>query len=145
MDELLLFPEVHMKLRDMFLRPVLLVILAAGVVLPAAAWAQSDARISGSVRDSQGASVPNASVSVKNDKTGEQRSATTNTQGFFVVGGLKPSTYTVRVAVGSFAPLEYPNMPLAAAAEQALDFALKPPGLTESGTVTADAPALDAH
>src|SRR5258708_1095702 len=127
-----------MKSRDMFLRPALLVIVAAGLFLPLSAWAQSDARISGNVRDSQGASVPNAAVSVKNDKTGEQRTATTNTQGFFVVGGLKPSTYTIRVTVGSFAPLEYPNMPLAAAAELALDFALKPAGLTESVTVTAD-------
>ena len=96
------------------------------------------------MRDSQGASVPNAQVFVKNDKTGEQRNTATNTQGFFVVGGLKPSTYTIRVAVGSFAPLEYPNMPLAAAAELALDFALKPAGVTETVNVTADAPVLDA-
>jgi hypothetical protein len=95
------------------------------------------------VRDSQGASVPSAQVSVKNDKTGELRSATTNIQGFFVVGGLKPSTYTIKVSVGSFAPLEYPNMPLAAAAELALDFDMKPAGVSETVNVTADTPVVD--
>ena len=65
--------------------------LIALLLAPRMALAQSDARVSGTVRDPQGASVPDAQVSVKNDKTGEERKITSNTQGYFVVAGLKPS------------------------------------------------------
>lgn len=121
--------------------------MAAGllglVLSPIGALAQSDARISGTVRDSQGASVPGADVTVKNDKTGDERKTTTNPQGHFLVGGLKPSAYTIRVAYASFAPLEYPSMPLAAAQELGLDFEMKPAGISEAVTVVADTPVLD--
>jgi len=114
------------------------------VLVPRAALAQTDARVSGNVRDSQGGAVANAEVSIKSDKTGDERKSTTNPQGFFLVSGLRPSTYTIKVSFGSFAPLEYPNMSLAASQELALDFDLKPAGLTETVSVTADAPVLDA-
>jgi hypothetical protein len=117
--------------------------LLALLLAPRVAMAQSDARVSGMVRDPQGASVPNAQVSVKNDKTGEERKIASNTQGYFVVAGLKPSTYTIRVTLPSFAPLEYPQMPLAASQELTLDFDLKPAGVSETVDVTADAPVLD--
>ena len=127
-----------------FLLRLSLVMWVPGLlVTPRPALAQSDTRIAGNVRDSQGSAIANAQVTIKNDKTGDQRNATTNTQGFFVVGGLKPSTYTIKVDIASFAPLEYPNMPLAAAQELALDFDMKPAGVVETVNVTADAPVLD--
>jgi len=67
--------------------------------LPLAVQAQTDqGRIVGTVTDANGAIVPGASVLVKNDRTGEERTATTNEAGYFVVPGLKPSTYTVTVS-----------------------------------------------
>src|SRR5438094_7931895 len=118
--------------------------LIALLLAPKAALAQSDARVSGTVRDPQGASVPNAQVLVKNDKTGEERKITSNTQGYFLLAGLKPSTYTIRVTLPSFAPLEYPQMPVAATQELALDFDLKPAGVSETVDVTAEVPVVDS-
>jgi hypothetical protein len=68
------------------------------MALPMTAAAQSDSgRISGTVLDQTGAYVTGASVTVKNQKTGETRTATTNDNGYFVAASLKPSTYTITV------------------------------------------------
>jgi hypothetical protein len=58
--------------------------------------AQTDqGRIGGVVTDATGAVVPGASVLVKNDRTGEERTATTSESGYYAISALKPSTYTV--------------------------------------------------
>src|ERR1051325_3694773 len=76
----------------------LLLVLAFAVisVLPAIAFAQADqGRIVGTVTDANGGIVPGATVVIKNDRTGEERTATTNESGYYVVSALKPSLYTV--------------------------------------------------
>ena len=75
---------------------VFLLLLLAGPTRLAVAQSDSG-RISGTVRDQTGAWVAEAAVTVKNEKTGETRAATTNQDGFFVVAALKPSMYTVTV------------------------------------------------
>ena len=69
-------------------------------VLPASA--QADGRFAGTVQDASGAFLPNATITVKNEKTGEERSTTTSAQGVYVVTSLKPSTYTIRAVSGNF-------------------------------------------
>src|SRR6516162_8404832 len=62
------------------------------------AWAQVDSgRIAGIVRDSSGALAVGVTAKVKNERTGEERTAVTNDKGYFIFTGLKPSTYTIRV------------------------------------------------
>ena len=46
-----------------------------------AAYAQGDARFSGTVLDQTGAFVPGATVTVKNQKTGEERTVTSTAAG----------------------------------------------------------------
>ena len=61
-----------------------------------AAFAQSDSgKISGYTKDANGAIVPGASVSVVNEKTGDERNAKANEDGYFVVPGLKASSYRI--------------------------------------------------
>src|SRR5262245_18314679 len=117
--------------------------LAAVLVLPANGFAQADARFTGTVLDQTGASVPGAMVVVKDEKTGEERSVVSNAQGRYLVSNLKPSTYTLRVTFGKFAPLEYTGMQLVAAQEFSIDLELKPAGVTETVTVQANAAVLD--
>jgi len=70
---------------------LLVLITLSGIVA-----AQSEAgRISGVVKDQNGGIIPGAVVLVKNDRTGEERTASTSQDGTFSVSGLKPSTYTV--------------------------------------------------
>src|SRR6266480_769147 len=58
--------------------------------------AQSEqGRIVGTVTDANGAVIPGASVVVRSERTGEERTATTNEAGNYFVSGLRPSLYTV--------------------------------------------------
>jgi Carboxypeptidase regulatory-like domain/TonB dependent receptor len=118
-------------------------LLVATLLVAAPALAQTDARIVGSVRDQTGAFVAGADVTVVNQATGQTRAAVTNAQGYFIVTGLKPAVYTVRVASTNFAPTEYTDLKLQAAQELPLDFEIRPQGLTESVQVSADISALD--
>lgn len=113
------------------------------LLAPAPGWAQRDGRIRGSVRDQQGAVVQGAKVTVINQRTGEERTATSNDEGFFVVTTLPASTYLIRVEVEGFAPIEYPDMPLSANQELPLDFELQTKGVTETVTVMAASPVVD--
>jgi hypothetical protein len=120
--------------------------LVAGLVALATAptLAQTDqGRVSGTARDATNAFVASATVSVKNERTGEQRNAATNGQGYFLIGSLKPSTYTVRIEKAGFAALEYPAMTVAVGQELALDFELRPAGVQEAVTAVGAAPILD--
>jgi len=86
---------LHQTQRAAFLKYVPLV-LAALLLLQIAALAQGDnGKISGTVKDQDGAIVPGATVTVTNDRTGEERTANTTTDGTFSVTALKASTYTV--------------------------------------------------
>ncbi|HEY6804519.1 MAG TPA: TonB-dependent receptor [Pyrinomonadaceae bacterium] len=70
--------------------------LALISLFPVLGLAQADqGRIVGTVTDANGGIVPGAVITVKSDKTGEERTATTNDSGYYVVSALKPSTYTV--------------------------------------------------
>ena len=75
---------------------LMLIALATLCVLPLGANAQTDSgRIAGTVTDATGGLVPGATVVVKNERTGEERTTTTNEEGYFIVSSLRPSTYTV--------------------------------------------------
>ena len=108
-----------------------------------AALAQTEGRFAGTVMDASGSSVPGASVVIKNEKTGEERTAIASPQGRYLIANLKPSTYTVKVTVKDFAPLEYSGLQLLAAQEFPLDLQLQAAGVTEAITVTGDATSID--
>lgn len=78
-------------------------LVIALLLLCATALAQvQTGTISGTVRDSTGAVIPNAHVTIKNLDTGATRDTVTNAQGGYTVPGLPPANYQVDVAAGSF-------------------------------------------
>src|ERR1044072_6274137 len=65
-------------------------------VFPIIVVSQSDSgRISGVVKDQDGAIVPGATVTVKNDRSGDERTVTSSENGSYSVAALRASTYTV--------------------------------------------------
>lgn len=82
-----------------FVLSTLVVILFAG-----ATFAQSDTgSISGVVKDQNGAIVPNATVTITNDRTGEERVANANSDGGYNFQALRAATYTVTVTATGLA------------------------------------------
>src|SRR5689334_11532170 len=81
---------------------LLLIAIAIVCFIQLPAHAQQDqGRIGGVITDSQGAIVPGAAVMVKNEKTGEERTATSTESGSYIVSGLRPSLYTITATAQS--------------------------------------------
>ncbi len=117
--------------------------IAVMLSLSAVVNAQNDGRFAGTVLDPSGATVAGATVTVKNERTGAIKTVTTDGGGRYLVTGLAPSTYTIAVKAGNFAPLEYTNMQLVASQEFAIDLNLQAAGVQETVTVVGQAGALD--
>jgi len=70
-------------------------------------FAQSDtASISGFVRDPSRATVPGATVVIRNEATGLERRTTTNESGYYTVSSLPPGFYTVSAESPGFKKFE---------------------------------------
>src|SRR5262245_26309867 len=110
---------------------------------PALGRAQTDqGKLTGTVIDTTGAFVAGATVTVKNERTGQERTQPSSSAGLFLIPNLKPSTYTIRAAKDGFTPVEYTGMPLAVGQELHVDLELKPAGVQEDVTVVGSAPVL---
>ncbi len=100
-------------------------------------WAQGEqARIAGTVFDSSGAVVPNATITVRNEKTAVERSATSNARGIYFVVGLPPSQYHVTATAAGLGPSEYGHLTLTAGQERTLDITLQPQSVASEVTVS---------
>lgn len=81
------------------------VLLVAMVMLPAVAQVNTG-QITGTVRDSSGAVIPNATVTARNLGTQQQQTVHTGPQGQYTIPGLPPAQYTVSATAPNFAPYE---------------------------------------
>src|SRR5215468_6478292 len=105
-------------------------------VLITSAQGQVDqGKIQGTVKDSTGAVVPGVEITIKNDRTGEERGTITADRGDYVLTALKPSQYTVRASLTGFAPKEVTGVQLAVGQSLTIDLALSPAGVSQELTV----------
>jgi hypothetical protein len=115
--------------------------LIAVTSLPAAAQIGGGA-LAGDVVDQAGAAVPGATVIVTAVGTNLTRMTVTGREGTYVVTGLTPGTYRVRVELTGFRPLTRDGIRLATGETLRLNMQLELGAVTEAVTVTADAPLL---
>lgn len=119
-------------------------LLAAQLFLHSAALAQTDARIAGTVYDQNRSVVPGATITVKNERTGEERTAIAGDQGQYIITALRPSFYTVRVSAAGFSEAKFTGIQLTVGQELKLDVELRPASVAETITVTGlEEPAID--
>src|SRR5215475_11170784 len=99
--------------------------------------AQSDlGTIAGFVRDPSGASVPDATVTIKN-QTGIERQVRTNESGFYTITNIPPGFYTMSADKPGFQRYESTNNKLDPSGRLAIDATLKVGVATESIVVEA--------
>ena len=97
----------------------------------------------GTVTDAQGAAVVGASVAVTNTGTGATTRLTTNVNGYYEASFLVPGQYSVTVEMTGFKRMVRSGLTLALGEQLKINFELEIGGVTESITVTAEAPLLD--
>jgi len=123
---------------------ILLVVIVLGTlfVLPMGANAQTDqGRIAGTVTDSAGGLVPGATIVVKNERTGEERTATTNDVGYFIVSSLRPSSYSVTASAKDLTA-KTTNIELLVGQEFTLTMVAQPTALAATVDVAAGGEAI---
>src|SRR5215831_10675485 len=99
--------------------------------------------IFGRVKDSTGAYIANANVTIKSPDIGVQRTVTTNGSGDFVAPNMPPGTYTITIAAEGFKSLDTKGVVLSAADKlNAGEFELAIGTTAEKVEVTADAGQL---
>ena len=127
-------------------RPLLLMFLLAlcvGTIHLETASAQATATVSGTVRDSSAAVVPDAHIVLHDTATNLDRTTSTNSVGSYVIPQIQPGTYVLRVSKAGFRTEARPNVTLVVNQTATLDFTLTPGETRETIQVEASAPLLE--
>ncbi|HWP84079.1 MAG TPA: YSC84-related protein [Terriglobia bacterium] len=98
---------------------------AAASAAPPAPHRTGPASISGVVRDTTGAVIPDAVITVTNTATNASRWVTTNAQGAYSVSGLPAGVYLINARASGMKPITTTGIPVEAGADQAVDFQLE--------------------
>ncbi|HEX8189736.1 MAG TPA: carboxypeptidase regulatory-like domain-containing protein [Pyrinomonadaceae bacterium] len=99
-------------------------------------------RIVGSVEDPNGATVPGADVTARNDATGQSFTTQTDDAGSFRTPALPPGSYTVTVSVSGFKQTNVTGVNVGPARPASIGVTLEVAGVSETVTVEADKAAV---
>ena len=122
-----------------------LLLFAVLIVLASqAAWAQANrASITGTVTDTSGAVVPDVEVTATNTGTKVPAKTVSNQDGIYVIPNLFPGQYSVEFKKDGFETLLRPTVTLESTQVAKIDASMKVGAVSQSVTVTTDAPVLD--
>jgi hypothetical protein len=112
---------------------------------PAAAQVATG-NVAGTVKDSQSAVIPGATVTLVSQTRGTSTDTTTNATGDFVFVNVAQDTYTVKVTMDGFKTLERHDVPVSPGDRVALGtLSIELGALSETVMVTGDAPMIQAR
>ncbi|HEV8241887.1 MAG TPA: TonB-dependent receptor [Thermoanaerobaculia bacterium] len=120
----------------------LLLLLAALLAAGPALAQEQTGDLAGTVRDSSGGPLPGVTITVTGP--GAPSVQVTDTQGAFRVLNLYPGTYALTAELEGFSKLESSNVAIRLGQTTRLELTLSS-AVTDTITVTADSPLLDAH
>jgi hypothetical protein len=101
------------------------------------------ASVSGFVRDSSGAGIPNANISVRNADTGDVREVQSNSDGLYSALNVSPGIYDFTVVAAGFTTLLEKGVSLTVGSERTLDLVLKVGELSQKIVVDSSAPTVE--
>ncbi len=99
--------------------------------------------IQGTIFDPNGAVVQGASITVKNQDTGFQRTVTSNSDGFFTAPLLPLGKYTVTATAGGFTDTVLQNIEVSIGQTLSLKIDLKVGGAVETVDITSDVEGIE--
>jgi len=100
------------------------------------------ATLSGTVIDQNGAAIPGVNIEIISIVRGVRRTATTNSEGTFIVPLLSPGHYTVKAEHEGFAPREVPDIILNVNDQRQMTIHLKVGGISGPAVDVIDTPPL---
>jgi Carboxypeptidase regulatory-like domain len=107
-------------------------------------YAQFGASLSGTVTDTSGAVIPNATVMLSNPATDEQRTTITGESGFYKFSELPVGNYTVKATANGFKDETFTDVAVSAELPRSLDLKLSVGPAAQSVTVNGEqTPILD--
>ena len=112
-------------------------------LLPETARGQAIASIKGTVYDTSGGFVPDATVVLHSKATNLDRTTSTNNTGIYVIPDVQPGEYDLKVSKQGFKSAIHTNLSLVVNQTATLDVTLATGSVTESITVAAEALALE--
>ncbi len=127
------------RLQGLFLASLLL------LAIPASAQDASTGAIRGTVLDSSGHPIVDASVALVDSAEGFRYFVTTDSEGQFVFESLPPGEYAARAVAPDMSPQITPPLQVSAGATTKLDFKLQVGGAKEMVTVAGDPPLVETQ
>ncbi|HXA00193.1 MAG TPA: TonB-dependent receptor [Candidatus Dormibacteraeota bacterium] len=121
----------------------LLLAFFAFLIAPVISHAQGLGSIAGRVTDPEGAAVAGAQVTATQESTGFARSATTDTDGLYVIPSLQPATYRLTVEAKGFSTTRQMDIVLLADQTLTLNVSVALGSTTETVTVVGNALQVD--
>ena len=101
--------------------------------------------IRGTVTDSSGAAIPNATVTITDALTNTARQTQTNSQGHYEMFGLRPGAYRVVITAPGMDKKEITDVELKGSDSVSADAVLKVSARQESVVVSLEAPAINSE
>src|SRR5271156_3882371 len=112
-------------------------------LLVSGAWAQENATITGTVTDSSGAVVPNVTITLTNQATGQVRTTTSNSNGVYLFANMGVAQYTLAASATGF--VKFTRTGIVVNVDQSLKEDVTLTVGSEKETVTVQADALQVQ
>jgi hypothetical protein len=121
-------------------------ILLAFLTLTVVMQAQIDTgRITGSIKDSTGALVSRAQITLTGTDTGINQSVSSTSAGTYVFDAVKPGSYSMTVTAAGFGQYRTTNIIVHVQGQDTIDVVLAPGTVTEQVVVNSAAPLIQAE
>ncbi|MGH9752221.1 MAG: TonB-dependent receptor [Blastocatellia bacterium] len=121
------------------------VVCVLWLTLGSAGAQTSNGTLQGTVTDSKGAVIANATVKAQSEETGLQRAAATEKSGFFVFNFLPVGRYVIIAEARGFKTARIANVTLEIGQTRSLDIALEIGAVEQTVEITESAPPLDSN
>ncbi|HEU4710409.1 MAG TPA: TonB-dependent receptor [Pyrinomonadaceae bacterium] len=117
--------------------------LVAALLATPSALGQSTALLQGTVSDSKGAVLPNATVTAKNRNTSAERTTQTDTDGNYQFAALPVGSYTVEVKIQGFKTQVADQVTVEVAKTVVQNFQMDVGAISEQVLVSSDVPVIE--